>query len=203
MNEGIPTSFKSGELSVLKLKFAAFLSAFYVLLSVPTIGISFLSGFDSDNQQFELVSNVLAFISMLIWIYLLLVFKSLLNSRFEFDQANRLIDILIGMSVLMVAISLFMNAGEEEMGAPTIIYFVLLVPFGIVTVLFGKKLLSIPAQYRGLKIFSWVNILTGVRMASVVLILMALPLGIVSGIAMCVMFFTASKELRELSIAAT
>ncbi len=192
----LPESFINGELSHNKFKFLALLSLFYLFLSFPTIWISFMSGFEPENNFFQVSTKVLNFVSSAIYVYLMLLFKVFLNLRFEFNDADKIINALILITIVMAILGLFMNGSSEELGIVTIMYFGFMVPAGVTTILFGKRLLSIQTYYKYLNLFSWVNIFSGVCLTSVVLFLFALPFGIVSDIAMALMFFSAARELH-------
>ena len=93
-----------------------------------------------------------------------------------------------------------MPAGAEEFNSIMLVYFALLVLYGVVTIIFGKKLLSIPVYYKHMKFFAWINIISGVCLASVILLVFAIPLGFISGLIMALIFFTAAKELKETAV---
>ncbi|MCU7874673.1 MAG: hypothetical protein KZQ82_15710 [Candidatus Thiodiazotropha sp. (ex Lucinoma annulata)] len=196
IKEELPEGFLYGVFTSKKLKNLTYLSFFYLILMIPLIGISFMSGFEPDNYFYGKATNVLTVIDAVIFIYLLVMFKALINHRFEFHGANRYISILIGLTFIMTVVSLFMPANPQEMDIVTISYFVLMVPLGIITILFGKRLLSIETEYNYLKLYSWSSIITGVCLATVVLFLLALPLSLVSSFAMAMLFLTASNELE-------
>ena len=195
-NEKLPEKFISGKLSRKKLKLAGWLSIFYIILLFPSVGISFMSEFDPENEMYDITSKVFTLLDSIVWIYLFVIFKLFLNYRFKFYKVNRYINILIILTIIMFGISLFMPKGSEEFDPVMIIYFAFLIFYGIVNILFGKKLLSVPVYYKYMKFFAWINIISGVCLASVVLFLFAIPLGFISGLIMALIFFTAAKELK-------
>ena len=199
-NEKLPEKFISGKLSREKLKLAGWLSVFYIILLFPSVGISFMSEFDPENEMYDITSKVFALLVSIVWIYLFVIFKLFLNYRFEFYNVNRYINILIILTIIMFGVSLFLPQGSEEFNSIMIVYFSFLVLYGIVTIIFGKKLLSIPVYYKHMKFFAWINIISGVCLASVVLLVFAIPLGFVSGLIMALIFFTAANELKETAV---
>ena len=199
-NEKLPEMFVSGGLSQKKLKLAGWLSIFYVILLFPSVGISFMSEFDPENEMYDITAKVFTLLDSIVWIYLFVNFKLFLNYRFEFYNVNRYINILIILSIIIFFISLFMTKGTEEFNSIMIVYFAFLILYGIVTIIFGKKLLSIPVYYKYMKFFAWINIISGVCLASVVLLLFAIPLGFISGLIMALIFFAAANELKETAV---
>ena len=195
IEEPVPTSFKQGKFSKSKLQIAGWFSLFYIFLLVPVTWISVMSALQGDSYPYSAEALYLGAALTAVWIYLILVMKSLLNERFDFDLANKYINLQVMLSVPMAVLSIFMDNNGSDFGIISIVYFILLVAIGIVTILFGKQLLKISTRYSGLKLYAWTNIISGVCMASIILIFLAIPAGIVSSIAMAIMFFSAAKEL--------
>lgn len=195
IEESVPTSFKTGKLSKDKLKMAGWFSVLYILLLVPVTWISFMSGLLGDNYPYANEAMYLAAVLTAFWIYLILTMKSLLNERFDFNQADKYINLQIILSIPMAILSVFMDDSVADIGIISIAYFILLIAIGIVTILFGKQLLKVSSQYSGLKLYAWSNIIAGACMASVIFIFIAIPAGVVSSIAMAIMFFSAANEL--------
>jgi hypothetical protein len=192
--EQVPSSFVNGTLTVRKLKAGSRLSVLYTVLMFPVIFFSFLSGAKPDDLQYEIVSNAFTLLSTTLWVYLTLLLKSFVNLRFEFSGADRYINITIVFSLVLLVFTLFMDSIGSEQVAVQIAYFALLVPYGIFLALFGWRLRPL-SHYRGMKLFAWSNILGGVGVASVVLLLLAIPFGLINGIAMIVVFSAAASEL--------
>lgn len=196
IKEDLPQAFIDGELTHGKLKFTGWLAIFYMLFQIPTFVISYASGMEPENSLYDTLFNTLTVLDLAIWLYLIVIFKSFINNRFGYTGVNNVINILIILSVLMYGLALFMGEGDEVFDPATIAYFALLIPMGITSVFFGKRLLSIAGEFKYLKSYSWINIISGVCLASVVLFLIAVPLGIVSSLLMALVFFTAAGELN-------
>lgn len=194
INEELPRSFIDSNFSYKKLKFLAWLSVIYMISTIPLIGLSFMSGVTPDNNSYMVLGNIFNILDSMIFVYLLYMFKKLINSRLECHSADRYIYILIGLSIIMSALTIFMP--NDDLGS--ISFFVLLVPLGIVSILFGVRLLKQKSDLKYLKLYSWSTIIMGIMLTSVVLFLLALPVGIVSSFAMAMIYFTAAKELKSI-----
>lgn len=193
--EELPADFISGDLSSKKLRQAGWISIIYTLLLIPSIWVSFMVGLQPDNENYDLMSKIFVILDLVLWIHIFLIFKAFLNSRFGFYVVDNYISILIALSIIMSATSMLMESNNDSLGASTIIYFILMVPYGVFTLLFGKKLLLITTEYKHLKLFSWINIVSGALIASVILFMFALPLGFISSLLIALIFFNAAKEI--------
>ena len=195
--EQLPDAFTRGSLNPGKLRFAAFVSVLYFLILFPLVGFSFMEGWASDADRFKFWADALTLISMGMWIYLLLMFKAVLNQRLEYAGANTYIHILLVLSALMSVMPLFMDADESPFTLLGILFFAMMIPVGIITILFGRRLLAVAPRYKYLPLYAWTTILAGICTATVILFMLVLPLSLVSTIAMALIFLNASQELAD------
>ena len=193
----LPDTFTQGSLSVSKLKFLAWLSLFYFLFSFPTIGMDFMTGVEPGNKTYDIMATVFTIISMIIWIYLLVSFKLLLNERFEFFRANVYINLLILISVFSTLVSFLMEGNLDAHDEATIGFIASILVVGIISILLGIRLLRIKIKYYGMRLYAWCSIFSGISMTSIFLLLLAIPFGLLMDIALAVIFFTAANELSS------
>lgn len=198
VSEAVPDSFRTGSISTGQLNFAGWLSIFYAFLSVPILAISLMSA-ETESESLNLMSQALTIIASAIWVYLLIILRKFLQARFAISGLGTYITLVIFFTAVMLVLSFFLDKTENtnELTLETIAYFVSFIPYGIVTVLFGRKLLSIKVPYPSLKAFSWLTIATGICMATVVLFMLAIPLGIAADILLALLFFNGKKELAS------
>ncbi len=200
--EIIPLSYVNGPLSSKKLRFLGWISVFSALLSIPIIGITFINGLESANELYPKTTRILEISSTIIWVYLLLSFKVFINYRFEVTSVNRHLNMIILLTVLMTICSILYGndgGGSKEFDihdTETISMLFLFVLLGIVTILFGKRLLAITSNFHYLRLFSLVNIAMGICLISIILLLLIVPLGIAYDILLALISFTASRELE-------
>lgn len=197
LEEALPEGYVEGDLTQSKLRLAGWLSIIYMLIQVPSFVISFMVGAEPENTMYDGLFKALIIVDMLLWIYLILVFKAFVNIRFGFTGVNRVIQFMIALSVVMYGLVFFMGQGDDELDVFTIVYFALLIPMGVAMVLFGKRLLSIENEFKYLRIYAWLNIISGVCVASVILFLLATPLGLIASLLIALMFFAAANELES------
>lgn len=195
--EPLPEAFTRGSLNPGKLRFAAFVSVLYFIILFPLAGFSFMEGWASDNDRFKFWADTLTLISLGMWIYLFLMFKSVLNQRLEYSGANTYIHILLILSSLISVMPVFMEVDENSFAYLDILLLVMMIPLGIITFLLGKRLLAVAPRYKYLPLYAWTTIIAGICIATVILFLLALPLELVSTIAMALIFLKAAQELAE------
>jgi hypothetical protein len=87
----------------------------------------------------------------------------------------------------------------DEFGIPMAVFVLSLVPFGIVSILYGKRLLKIETDFGYLRLYSWSIIIGGIFMATMIFFLLALPAAIVGSFAFMMMFFTAAGEKKAVA----
>jgi len=198
VNEAMPDSFRSESISTGQLNLAGWLSISYAFLSIPILVISFMS-VGTESESISLMSQTFTIISSVIWVYLLIILRKFLQARFTISGLGIYIWLMIFFTAVILVLSFFLDKTENtnEFTVETIAYFVSFIPYGIVTILFGKKLLSIKVPYPSLKAFSWLTIITGICMATVVLFILAIPFGIIADILLALLFFNGKKELAS------
>jgi hypothetical protein len=133
-----------------------------------------------------------------IFLVLILLFRRFLVFNCLFKKANSLISVLIILNLVYAAVTSFAEyipQGEERIAPYAIGLIVLL---GVVQAVLGIRLLKLEDDLGGMKRpYCWLNILTGVFLASIVLI----PLGIIASAVTDVMlgtiFFHEAKRLTS------
>ncbi|MCG7894124.1 MAG: hypothetical protein JAZ12_06680 [Candidatus Thiodiazotropha taylori] len=195
--EALPTSLLNSTLTYAKLKLLFWLSLLYLLATLPLVAISFMSGVVPDNENYRLATDIVSLIDNLLYLYLLYMFKLLLNHRLACHSVDNYIYATMILSLMMSILSYVMPEEVDSFGFSTLGFFVLMVPLGIVNVLYGVKLLKLQSYFNYLRLYSWSTIIAGVFLASVVLFLLAIPAGMVSSFAMAMMFHTTAKELKR------
>ncbi len=158
--------------------------------------LSFAAGFIQD-ESLEFASLVLSAVTSIMWVYLILMFRRFMEVRFEIKGLRKYVNLLILLTIVLTVQSILMGH-EPESGSldiATIGYIAMLVPYGIVAILFGRTLLSIDTPYPYLRAFAWLTMLAGIAFASIVLLLVAMPIGFAADVLMALMFFAGRKEL--------
>jgi hypothetical protein len=193
IEEELPEEYIGGTLTRRKLLFLAWLSLIYLVLTIPTIAVSFMSEFYGGSGGMQSLNTSLTVINLLVYIYSMIMFRIFLNLRFNYSGVNTHIFLLIALSLTLNVSSLLMG---DDFGVSMVVFVLSLVPFGIVSIMFGKRLLTIQTEFSYLKLYSWATIIAGILMTTVIFMVLALPAAIVASFGFMMMFFTAAGEKK-------
>lgn len=170
------------------------LSAF---ISLPAAYLSFR--LERNSAQAALICmGCLHLFGTLLFVAITRFMKKLLNRQFVFHGTDRQIDLMIMANVvagtLALAGVLFPQLKESlNMAAMVVIIFQ-----GVMQILFGYKLLQLPDNLGGmLKPYCYLNMATGVCIASVMLIIVAVAISAVADLMLGTIFFNIAQLKRE------
>jgi hypothetical protein len=176
---------------------AGWLAITGAVILVPEIGLSLLLDKISGTYPgAKAIITWLNIVGLAISVYILYMFRSLLNERYNFHGTDTLIMILIGTNVLFAVIGL-LGLIPELTVVMSVLVLVLFVPFGVVNIVFAVKLLKLQDDLFGLlKPFAYTTIAAGICGASVIL----MPLGMLAATAALIMqgmiFLRAKEEVQ-------
>jgi hypothetical protein len=133
----------------------------------------------------------------LLFIVLTRLMKRLLNLQYTFYGADRQINLMImaniGAGILVIAGTLLPSLKETLAVAAMVV----MVFLGIVQIQFGYRLMKLQDDLNGmLKPFCYSNMVTGVFIASVVLILVAVVTSAISDLMLATIFFNLAKQAK-------
>lgn len=137
-------------------------------------------------------------VGMALFVAITLLLRRLLNARFRFHDADRSIDLMIMTNVLasgMAVVALCFAPWKETLGGASL---VIVVFQGIVQVRFGARLLRLQDDLDGmLRPFCYLNMATGICIASLVLIVVGVVVSAISDLMLGTIFFHLAKLERE------
>ncbi len=195
VDERVPESFRTGSLTGRRLSVAGWLSLAYAALGVPYALLSLGQG-TPDGVLAENFADALAVILTCVWIYLLVVLRQLLESRFGLTGIAKYINSAISLTLLLTVLSFLVGDGDaEQFETKFVVFIVLLVPYGIVIALLGWRMLSIKVAYPYLRPFALMTIASGVSVASVVLALLSMVFDVIAAALLAQVLFHARREL--------
>lgn len=179
------------------LKIAGSLAMVSAFLTLPLAYLSFkLEGRTDASangiQTFIQTSGTLLFVTILLYL------KKLLNSIFKFYDSDKSIGLMIMASMVTgaVTIGIFSFPTLKESLASVVI--VILAILGIVQVQFGYKLLKLPNDLGGmLKPFCYANMITGILLATVLLMPLSILTSAISDLMLGTIFFNISKLIKR------
>lgn len=180
------------------LNLAGWLSVVAAALYFPQIIIGLISELSADKSKtFLYLEALLNTGFIVIYVYIFVMLKRLLNEKAAFHDADKYITFLVWTNVVITVISVIalpFPEAQEVVGAG-IIY--LMVPLGVIYVVFGIKLLNCEDNLFGyLKPFSYLTIATGIMTAVVVLVFFGFITAIISDIILALIFFKAANLMQ-------
>ena len=168
--------------------------------SIPMAYLAFkLEGSVDPAGTFILASMQLA--GTILFVAITLFLKRLLSRIYSFHDTDKSIDLMImanAVAGIFVIGGMYISQIKETAGIAAL---VIIVFQGIVQIQFGYKLLKLQNSLGGLlKPFSYLNMVTGVCVASIVLILVGVVVSAISDLMLATIFFNVAKQLKEVEL---
>ena len=178
-----------------RLTTAGWLAMASAALTVPWIVLTFsLAGGVGEGVKAAEICLLVSGTALLV--YLLLTLRRLLQEKFSFRAADGIMALLIKVNIVSAAVSVFGFAVPSLEGSVGVFGIVMVVLIGILQGMFGFRLLSLPADLQGLhKPYCYLNIVTGVCTAVVVLLPLGVVASAVSDVMLGTIFFQAAAAL--------
>ena len=196
----LPDSFMHGKVNAKKLGRAGWLTYVYLVYSILITVVSTVGEFMQDDVIVK-ASQFGSLLGVVLWSYLLIMLKNFLESRIENFNFAVLTYLSIVSGFLFVLTPFIISEPEVADDLSNIIdilifYSMIFIPGGIITLLYGIKLVRIKQPYPHIKPFGWLTIVMGICLISVVLFMLVIPIGIVSEIFLAMLFFHGRRELK-------
>ena len=168
--------------------------------SIPMAYLAFKLESNVDSTG-TLILAAMQVAGTILFVAITLFLKRLLNRIFNFQETDKNIDLMIMANVvaaLFVITGMYVSQIKETAG---IVALVIMVFQGIVQIQFGYKLLKLQNSLSGLhKPFCYLNMATGVCIASIVLILVGVFASAISDLMLATIFFNVAKQLEVVDI---
>jgi hypothetical protein len=181
---------------------AGWLAIISAILLVPEIALAALSELAALGINLIVIPIHLA--NLIIGIYILYMFRRLLNQRFDFHATDTLITILIIVNIVFSVVGLIgllvntFGLSSDTEHILSIITLILFIPFCILTIVFGVRLLKLKDDLFGLlKPYAYTTIGSGVCGATIILA----PIGLfVAAAALVILGMIFLRAMREAEI---
>lgn len=189
--------------------FAGWASIASAVITISVITLSIYSVFTEElkgEKNFVLTATTMAlsFIYLVIFIIIFINLKNLLNKDLGITSLDFLIKLVVGSNVTLTSFFIIImpfQIAENTMPFQTIestiaiICTVLLIPYGILHTIFGVKIFKLDNGIFGWrKSFSIFTILTGISLATIILLPLGLITSMISNILLAFVFFSAVKK---------
>jgi hypothetical protein len=177
-----------------KLNLAGWISITNALFTVPAVAMSFylesMEGIDT-----RLVQAVLILVSLGLFVYILFSLKQLLNVRFRFHDVDLYISYLLWGNLSLSLFLFLALANKEFESAVSILSILAYIFFGILSILFAKRLLRLPYSLYGLlKPYCYITLISGACFITVILIPVGIVTGAVTDFILGIVFFRAAEQ---------
>jgi hypothetical protein len=134
-----------------------------------------------------------------LFVVITLFLKKLLNHHFKFHDTDKSIGLMVMANVvagIFIVGGMYISSIKEIAGIAAL---VIMVFQGIVQIQFGYTLLKLEDNLGELlKPFCYLNMATGICVASIVLILAGVVVSAISDLMLATLFFNVSKQRQEL-----
>lgn len=178
------------------LTIAGWLTMISAFASIPMAYLAFKLEGQVDSTG-TLILAAMQVAGTILFVAITLFLKRLLNRIYSFHDTDKSIDLMIMANVvagIFVIGGMYFSQIKETIGIAAL---VIMVFQGIVQVQFGYKLLKLQNSLGGLlKPFSYLNMVTGVCVASIVMILVGVVVSAISDLMLATIFFSISKQLK-------
>ena len=173
------------------------LSAF---LTLPLVYLSYKLDSRVDLIT-TVVQTVIALFGAILFTLIVLYLKKFINSFFKFHTIDRYLDLMIAANIIVAVltlVALYVTQLKESSGYAVL---AIIVAQGIVQIQFGYKLLKLPNDLGGmLKPFCYANIVTGLLMATVLLIPLGIVVSAVSDLMLGTIFLNMGKLVKNFEL---
>ena len=181
-----------------RLRLAGWLSITNAVLTVPGVALELARHSPTAAQEVKIGSVLLAIVGLLLTVYILVALKELLDTRFDFHEADTLISLFIWATITLTAVTIFGVVFPQFEKATTFVVVAVVIPLGVVLIVFGKRLLRLPNTLYGLlKPFSYAQIASGFCFATVMLAPLGVLTSAVGDIVLGIVFLRAAADSAQ------
>ena len=175
-----------------ELNLSGWMSVLSAVVTVPLIAFGFYLGMlEEETTVMRLIEFGLSALYTVLFVYVSLKFRKLLNQHANFHDVDIYILLLIWINIVFIAISIIPIFYSEISAIIDIITVIAFLPMGIILIMFGIKLLNCKAEFSPkLKYFAIFTIITGVFVGSIILIIFSFITSIVTDIILAAIFFS-------------
>jgi hypothetical protein len=177
-----------------QLDLAGWCSITNALIAIPSLAMSwFLETVKGIGPM--LSQAILTVVGLGLFLYVIYSFRRLLNGRFKFHDVDIYISLMIWGNIVLAVLSLLSLGTANLESFMEILTVAALIVFGILSIMFATRLLRLSGDLYGLlKPFSYTQIVSGICLASVFLLPVAILVGAVADVILGVIFFRAAEQ---------
>lgn len=180
-------------LTARRLRGAGLLAMLNAIMTIPWFIMTFVL-VEKNGLWSKVANGAMQLTSTVIFVFMILTLRVLLNRRYAFQGANVIIDWMVKANIVLTVVSLAGIASKEIAEATGILALILIVPLGMLQLVMGFRLQQLPTDLNGLlRPYCYLNMITGFSLASIILIPVGVLAGAVSDIMLGTIFFQAAS----------
>ncbi|HOP40723.1 MAG TPA: hypothetical protein PLI53_06730 [Geobacteraceae bacterium] len=181
-----------------KLRIAGYFAMASAVLGIPLALLSYHFSENKDSMPVVFWA-IMQLGALCLFTYLYSVLKKYLNQRFSFHEVDNYIDFLIMINIFVTFAGISGNLLTALREPLEMFSLLLIISFGTAQLFFGIKLFQLSDTLQGmLKPFCFLSILTGIFIATIVLLPIASLTGAITDVMLGTIFFQASESPEEL-----
>jgi len=182
-------------------KIAGWLALANAVVLLPLIGLGiFLDYVARTFAGANMIQILLSILFCALGVYILLVFRHLLNFRYQFHLIDRLIVVLIWINITITVLGLYRYFIPENKVFQLVFGIIVMVLFygmGVINIILGVRFLKLNDDMFGLqKPFAYSNIISGACILSIILIPFGLLAAIAAYIFQGIIFLRAAEDVE-------
>jgi hypothetical protein len=179
-------------LTARRLRGAGLLAMANAIMTIPWFIMTFMLG-EKSGLWPKVANGAMQVTSTAIFVFVVLTLRILLNRRHSFQGINVIIDWMVKANIVITVVSLAGIASREIAEATGVLALILIVPLGVLQLVMGLRLQQLPNDLNGLlRPFCYLNMITGISLASIILIPVGVIIGAVCDIMLGTIFFQAA-----------
>lgn len=173
-----------------QLRLLGWLNLAYLFATLVVIGLAFV-------ESLAAVADWLSVAATLLGSHLVLRLKAFLEARFAASGLSWPVWLSVVLGVALELAQLYWgDAKLAEFSVPSYIYFGGLAMLGLVILWLGIMLLKVIEPYPSLRALAWLNVASGVMVASVILLVIGILPMLAAMVASALVFFRGASELE-------
>lgn len=178
------------------LRWAGWLAMASAVLSLPMFLFS-LQNQGNTAPLFKIVDAVMQVAGTALFVMLTLLLRRFLGRRFNFHDADRIIDLMIITNLIVAVISLVTTFLPSLQQAAAQVILIVVLVMGILQLRFGYVLLALPDDLGGLRRpYAYLTMATGICLASIILVPVAVVLSAVADVMLGTIFLQACRSIK-------
>jgi len=162
------------------------------LITIPWFILTFFL-IDKEGVWPKMAEAFMQLSSTAIFVFTSLTLKKYLNQAKRFHDTDRFILLLVKANIVITAVSLIGVAVPSIASSAGTLAIILIIPLGVIQLMFGYKLQNLQADLGGLhRPYCYLNMVTGFSTAAVILLPLGIFTGAIADIMLGTIFFQAA-----------